>query len=205
MGLKIKLGGATVVLAAAALAVTPMAASAANATALVFQGKTTVLTSGFGYNAVPWVGGGGSYGFDSTGTTVGCHELIEVEGLSADAINQLCTITVTSGSYTNIVCGTGSTGGGILSKGDTASVTDGTEGGESSTITYGINFVAGTGVILGNESEPDGGSGTVVGIVNIAPANAGSVDAPDRSLPGDGPCVTQFLATGIALSAGASS
>jgi len=191
------------VVAASLMFATTVTASAANSEIVAFQGKTTVLTSGFGFNAIPWIGGGGTYGFDTTGTTGGCHELIEAEGSSVDTLNASCDIQVTDGTYTSTACGTGTTGGGLLERTDSATLTDGT--GETATITYGSDFVDGVGVIIGNVSEPDGGTATAVGVASITPANGGSVDAPDRSLPGDGPCVTQFLVTGIALSAGASS
>jgi hypothetical protein len=106
----------------------------------------TVDFTGSAAATVAWVGGSGTFTFSSN----------ECEMASPPEVG-VCAMNA-AGTFTNIVCGTGTASG-------TASLTgpDGTE-----TITFTITFSDGQGVVTGNAAEPDG-NGTVSGWVDIAP------------------------------------
>lgn len=178
------LSTAGALVAAAGISMAPV--SAAGVQLVVFQGTAT------GVN-VQLVGGSGSYSFSQnnapvTGTPL-CEVAFEVS-TDVDAEAEGCTVNAT-GTYANIVCGTGTTGGGaVLGAGDTATL-----GGEpeptapTTTIKYGITFVASLGVVVGSASGED--SGTVVGVVQIAPAAGNCVAG-----------VTAFTATVVTAGVG---
>jgi hypothetical protein len=108
-------------------------------------------------------------------------------GVDAGDPTGSCTIQA-SGSYINIVCGTGVTGVSTAPPGaltDTATVN---AEGASINLNYSIAFVAGLGVIVGTASGGDESPGVVVGIVQITPT-IGNCVTP----------VTQFLATGVSV------
>jgi len=106
--------------------------------------------------------------------------------------NNNCTISA-SGGYTNIECGTGSTGPGDAANvwADDYPAVNNPATPVYATITYGITFVAGIGVIIGTSTEPldSPGVGLVFGVVQITPEGGGN-------------CVTvpvgTFRATGLA-------
>jgi hypothetical protein len=147
------------VLAAGAIASAPLAASAADGDTDVaaFVGHTTGLTP------VQATGGTGSYSFVSD----------VCAGVSLDATPPeagTCSIT-SSGTYSNIVCGTGSASG-------SATATENVDG-AADTFSYTITFVAGVGVIQGGAT----------GVVLIVPTGLG---APSS-------CVTAFTPVGVAV------
>lgn len=158
MNLRVKFAGMAMSAAALALvAATP--ASAAGPGASAYVGQTTSLTP------VAVQGGGGAYTFNSL-LCVGAY----VNSTSAGA----CVIT-SSGTYSNIVCGTGSASG-------SATVTwTGPIGSGSETVSYGITFVAGVGVMTG------GADGAVV------------IVATGSGLPDTSQCVTQFTVVGASV------
>jgi len=135
--------------AAGALAISPLTAMASDGDtdAGVSQGHTTTLTP------VAFQGGGGSYSFASD----------HCVGVSSDEPTNVpadgnCSISA-SGTYANIVCGTGTAPG-------NATVTE--SDGASDSFAYSLTFAAGVGV------ETGGGSAGVVVIVATgtgAPAN----------------------------------
>ena len=181
-------GGAACVALAGIVAFNPLLAHAQGVGVIAFQGNTTSLTP------VPWVGtpASASYTFNThvvAGVSL-CAELgVDVDGDGALPEAGTCGIS-SSGTYTNIVCGTGTATG-------SASVT----GPEGYGINYTITFVAGLGVLLGSGADTDGGNnGTDVGIVDIAPNTDNHAVAPP---PTSNACVTDFLATGVALTAAA--
>lgn len=145
------------VLAAGAIASAPLAASAADGDSdvAVFVGHTTGLTP------VQLTGGSGSYGFVSD----------VCAGASTDTTPpEVATCGISSsGTYTNIVCGTGSAAGSA-----TATEPDSTD-----TFSYSILFVSGVGVLTGGAT----------GVVLIVPTGNG--------LPSS--CVTQFTPVGVAV------
>jgi hypothetical protein len=150
------------VLAAGAIAATPLAASASDGDvdAAAWVGHTTSLTP------VLLVGGGGTYSFSSD----------VCAGASSDVDAGLCTIS-SSGSYTNIVCGTGT----VFSATATTTESDGA----SDTVGIAITFVAGVGVVTGAPSAT-----TVAGVavlVGTGPGTNGST------------CVTGFDVVGAAV------
>lgn len=106
------------------------------------------------------VGGGGSFTFASK----------TCEAVDTDHGPQACTITA-SGTYTNIVCGTGTANG-------TATVTS---AGETETISFSITFVGGQGKLTGTTSDGDAANG----YVNITPTGGNCASG-----------VTQFTASG---------
>ncbi len=133
------------ILAAGAIAVTPAFASDGDADAAAYVGATTSLTP------VQLVGGSGGYSFSS----------IVCAGVSSDVDAGLCTLTST-GSYVNIVCGTGTVSG---------SVTTGEPDGASDTAGISIIFVAGVGVA----TTTSGGTGGGVAILlDTQPSTDGS-------------------------------
>jgi len=131
-------------LAAVALSILP--AAAANPEVAVFSGSANA--------AVLLSGGGGTFSF-STGAPLGCTAVDPDDGVVAS-----CTINA-SGSFTNIVCGTGSASG-------TATISDPSDGGV--TVTFSITFVAGVGVLTGSAQ-----GGPVAGAVLIT-ANSPQTD-----------------------------
>lgn len=203
------LGTFGVVAAAALIGVMPAAAAEADGDAAVFVGGATPLTctptivNGInvstcgltppspippgGTNGVPLILGTGTYGFNSTtcvGVSLGGDEGATA-GLEVEA-NTACSVTST-GTYTNVVCGTGlATGNATI-----------TEGGGSDTYTvsnYTIVFVGGVGVVVAptiTESEADGDTvpGVGAGVVVLTPV--GSAVPPPTGL-----CVTTFTVVG---------
>jgi hypothetical protein len=146
------------VLAAGAIAATPLAASASDGDvdAAVYVGHTTSLTP------VLLVGGGGTYSFTSD----------VCAGASSDVDAGLCTIS-SSGTYSNIVCGTGN----VLA-GSTATTTE--PDGASDTVGITITFVAGVGVLT------SGAQGVAI-LIGTGPGTDGST------------CVTGFDVVGAAV------
>lgn len=180
-------GGIAGVAVAAVLGFNAIPAHAQGVGVIAFQGNTTSLT------AVPWAGtpASPSYTFNThvVANVSLCAELAaDVDGDGSPEAGQ-CSIN-SSGTYTNIVCGTG-----------TATGTAAVSGPEGYGINYTITFVAGLGVLLGSGADTDGGaSGTDVGIVDIAPNTDNHAVPPP---PTSNACVTDFLATGVALTAAA--
>jgi hypothetical protein len=169
----------------AILAATP--AHAATAGAIVFQGVTTSLTP------VQTIGGGGGYAFDTSNglvpgvgicAAVGVNSSAGVGvGAQVDSVAPAPCFLSASGTYVNIVCGTGTTGGAPLAATDTATATVTTTVNASSpqsiTANFGIVFVAGLGVSEGR---------VVAGVVQITPTGGDCTTA-----------VTQFTATGVSV------
>jgi len=145
------------IFAAGALAITPLTAMAADGDvdAGVAVGHTTTLTP------VQLQGGTGSYSFASDACAA----------VSSDDVPpaETCTISA-SGTYVNIVCGTGTAPG-------TATVVE--ADGSSDTFGYSLTFVAGIGVVTGPGTPP---SVPPVGVVVIVGTGVG---APSS-------CVTSF-------------
>ena len=143
---------------------TTRAGAAAPLTA-VFGGNTTALTP------MPTVGGSGAYTFSSaTPSPQGVPGFCV--GTVAVATNILCTLTL-SGTWQQVVCGTGVTGGGPLAQTDTGFVDFGSAGfGFRYSITY-VDFV---GILIGNAAgapvfgwvvlTPTGGNCTT-GVTNL--------------------------------------
>ena len=105
-----------------------------------FTGTTTALTP------VQLVGGGGVWAFASN-----ICEMVSAPEAGA------CSIAA-SGTYSNVICGTGTVAGTA-----TLSGPDGDE-----TMSFSITFVSGTGQLIGNMSADDGPA-TVVGQIVITP------------------------------------
>lgn len=149
-------------------------AKAATAGVLAFTGQASSITCSNnlpagapgatcpagGGNGVPVVGGVGTYAFGPAGTP---WNLCELNAAG-------CTLNST-GSYTNVVCGTGIASGNATVDG---------VGGNA----YTIVFVAGAGVIV--STNP------FAGVVDISPSTGGV------GAPGSGVCVTQFDVAGVA-------
>ncbi|HXA28693.1 MAG TPA: hypothetical protein VN193_08080 [Candidatus Angelobacter sp.] len=133
--------------------------------------------SGTAAAAVLWNGGGGSFSF-TTGGTIGCVGI----DLTDNQTSTACTVSA-SGSFTNIVCGTGiATGVAIVNE----------TGGDSHTVNFTIVFVAGLGVEVGTVPPS-------AGIVQITPTN---LTPPNPNAPGDGQCTPGFTVTDISAIAG---
>jgi len=114
----------------------------------------TVDFTGTASASVQLVGGSGTFFFDSNL----CEMVSPPDAGEVSAGEEgACTLTA-SGTFTNIVCGTGTASG-------TATL-NGPDGSE--TITFSITFVDGQGTVTGNATEPDG-NGTVSGSVEISP------------------------------------
>lgn len=184
------------IMAAVCLAVFIAAAVPAGAAAVYaaqFQGCTTGLTP------VQLVGGTGSYSFSSGACSnpvtpiIGCTAVGVASNPAAGASQ--CSINA-SGTYLNITCGTGLTGGGPLAMTDTSTVsTTGLGVGLTDTVNikYGIVFVSGVGLLRGQVTSSTylSTGANVAGVVQITPTS--------------GNCVTpvqQFIATGASVAAG---
>jgi len=154
-------------------------------------------------------GGGGNYSFNApcpatdqfSGIAGFCLGVSEVDSPDLNVANEIgpCSLNAPgTDSYTNTVCGTGSTGGGVVAAltgagTDTANVN--AEGASPYvSIQYGIAFFGGVGVVRGVATgsgalagDQDTG-GLVVGVVVLTPTNGNCVTP-----------VAQFYATGVAL------
>jgi hypothetical protein len=169
------------------VAMNPMTANAqvAGATVVAFTGATTSLTT------VDWVNNTGSYAFSGS-CVLGAGVAVTVPPPS---VTTGCGVQA-SGTYINVVCGTGLTGLGLT---DTATATSGTN---SATTKYSIVFVATVGVLVGEVTSINGQAavGAEAGVVQI---NA----IPTAPNPGDtahlGACTTQFSVEVVAAGAGA--
>jgi hypothetical protein len=113
---------------------------------------------------VQTVGGGGNF----SGPVVPCNGVGVVCEIGSDG-NPIpeaggCTITF-NGTYTNIVCGTGTaTGSVVLNESD-----------DSETIVFNVVFAAGEGVLTGTSST-DNGTDLWAGVVNILPTGGDCVN-----------------------------
>jgi hypothetical protein len=191
--------------AAAAVAVVAgqaLPASAATAGTVVFDGHTSSVTCapsgttiGCPGVGIPYVGGVGTYSF-ATGSGVGgippfCLEAGFNSGPSVFVTDE-CSIS-SSGSFSNIVCGTGTAGGTATIAAGTPAVNVG--GNPATGASYAIVFVAGVGVLEGTAGFANGGSGPMAGVILLQAADTGG--APGTS----GPCVFNFDVLGAVVAA----
>lgn len=187
---------AAALIAAVCLAslVAALPAGASGAYVVRFEGCTTQLT------AVQLIGGTGSYSFSSGACSfpgsaqLGCTAAGTATTASPPVGAGTCDISA-SGTYVNIVCGTGTTGGGLTVMSDTATASPGNVVGSVDTVgtRYGILFVAGIGLIRGQVTSS-----------NHLPAGS-NLAGFAQIIPTGGDCltgVTTFLATGAAATAG---
>jgi hypothetical protein len=128
---------------------------------------------------IPYVGGSGTYSF-ATGTflPVGC----EAADLDSASPVSACTIS-SSGTYTNVVCGTGLAQGSatVSAATETIDVND-----------YTIAFAGGLGVIESTAvSDSDGDATAAAGLVDISPVGSG----------GTAYCTSGFNVIGAAVAA----
>ena len=168
------LGTVGAVCAAVAVALVPTLghASDGDVDVIWFAGSTTALNPG-----VQLVGGSGTYSFNTSSFEglPGICGYISTDTTPPEVAAGSCSVT-SSGSYTNIVCGTGSVIG-------STTVTE-ADGGSD---TYGIDitFAAGLGVVTSTSG------GTAVGVVQLLP--------PLAPPPGPPVCVNQFDVVGAAV------
>ncbi len=175
MGMKNRmklLGLVGTVLAAGAIAAAPVIASADDdaVDAAVFTGQTTSLTP------VQLALGSGAYSFQTTSLAGGAPSCL---GVSTDSLPSEvaagCTVT-SSGTYSNIVCGTGTATG-------NATITE-SDGSTENVNGYTIIFVAGVGVLVDVSGVAGGGGDDAAAVVDITPSQNGIGSPPN--------CVTQF-------------
>lgn len=181
--------------AALTLAMGPLSAKAAGTDVMGFIGTTDVLTcSSSGIvsatptctgTGIPLVGGSGAYDFTTSGLV--CQVVVS-EDVSPDATPDApppngCSLTST-GSYINIVCGTGLASG-------TANVSANADD-DDFTASYSIVFVAGLGVLSGTvlSSNGDDFGASLVAVLTLSPTAA---------LPPTGECAAGFNVTGVAM------
>lgn len=192
--LRIKLAtGLGVLCAAAALTMGPTMASAAGVDAAVFVGTTSTLScSSSGLlpatptctgTGLPIIGGSGGYVFTTNGLV--CEGLVstDVPPEAGDPdVATSCSISST-GSYTNVICGTGLASG-------TANLSSGGDPDDSYTASYSIVFVGGIGVLTGSVTANGGddNGATVAGVLSLSPTAA---------LPPTGECVAGFDVAGV--------
>jgi len=163
-----------------ATATTTLAEETGDADTAAFVGTALV------FPAVGFAGGGGNFSFASSTCT-----LASASGLGGEAgeptpdaelpPTSTCSVNA-SGTYANIVCGTGIAAG-------TGSLTEGA-GSDSYAAQFSIFFTAGVGTLLGvaTESEPDGG-----GVAGAQPVVGTAVLIPEVDpLPPAGMCFDQF-------------
>src|SRR5690348_15864872 len=147
------------VAAAATVSVTPIAASAndGDADIAVFAGSTTALTP------ILLSGDGGSYSFNTASYEAlpGLCERVSIVAVPPE-VAAGCSFA-SSGSYTNIVCGTGS----VFS----ASATGTEPAPDSACETFAINitFVAGLGLVSTPDNLPVVATGTGLGNIGGTP------------------------------------
>jgi hypothetical protein len=102
-----------------------------------------------------------------------------------------CSV-VSNGGFTNIVCGTGT----VNPASSSATVTE-SDGDVVTIDSLQIVFVAGLGVVHGNSSSTDGGSGPAAGVVQIAPTDIQSHLPPSLG----GVCTDGFTVESVAAAA----
>jgi hypothetical protein len=160
----------------------------------VFTGTTTALVP-----PVKWVGGAGTFTFAGNGTCV-FNDLDPVgEAPPPDPAGPVTTGPVpcqfnATGTYANIVCGTGSADG-------TATIKGGPEGDVHAQ--FHLQFAGGVGALVVNDhnaddSDPDGSKEWAVGGggVDITPNGPGDPTPPDPTKPDGGDCVHSFGVAG---------
>jgi len=188
MGIRAKLlGGIGAVAMVAALAATPMAASAAEAEAIVFAGVAGSITP-----PITVLPGTGTYNFGGN-----CLAGADTDDPILVSTSGGCTIN-SNGDFVSVTCGTGlAIGMNVAGFSGGASIAE--HDGETVSIQYVIVFVAGTGLELGTSHAADddtAAGGAVAGVVNIVPAGTppGNVES----------CVTgvsAFTVTGVGVGA----
>lgn len=134
--------------------------------------------------AVDLVGGAGTFNF----TTTACEGVSDTEAGGPVELPGGCTLTVTGGSYDNVVCGTGWAGG-------LANLS----GFESGPITFSIYFAGTVGIVTGSATTsgpaPEGTDSPdqIVGPVLITAS-------PNATVPPDtGDCTNAFTVAGGAI------
>lgn len=150
-----------------------------SAGAVISPGSTGCFPTG----NVCWLSGDGSYTFSATGTV--CQSTVPTVGLGT------CTVT-SSGTFVNIVCGTGSASS--ASGGTTLTLTGTTVGTVTlpGAIAYSIFFTGGVGVLIGDAGGGlFGGNSTLEGVVNIRAVPS----TPSPGAAGLGPCTPTFTVT----------
>ncbi|HEV7680205.1 MAG TPA: hypothetical protein VGQ42_16710 [Candidatus Dormibacteraeota bacterium] len=166
---RIVLAGVATGLAALTPAIMPASASASTAAVAAFSGSASAT--------VDWVGGAGSFSF-ATSAPLGCTAAGVVNNTP---VAGACTISA-SGTFVNVVCGTGTA---------TGSATVTTSGG-TVTVGFQIVFVATVGLIL--PTVPP--AGVVAGVVQIT---ANSPQVPTATPPTFGVCTNGFTVSSVSL------
>jgi hypothetical protein len=149
----------------------PLAAKAVVSDVLVINGQAVVSPS------VQISGGAGSFTFN---TSV-CAGVSDGDGVAAPTPEAGLCVIASTGTYANIVCGTGSATG-------TATIS----GAESATASFSITFAGTIGVVTGSVTDNPPDSDTVdaiTGVVQIGPPVPPSV-------PPVGTCTNGFTVTG---------
>jgi hypothetical protein len=170
--------------ALAALLPTVMTANAAAVGALAFANAGATITTGSCGPDVCWYSGSGTYTFATGGGSV-----CVAASAQPTAGAGLCAIT-SSGSFVNVVCGTGS-----ADSFGTTTVTITTTLAGTVTVPTGINyeifFAGGVGVLIGDGNSAgtiNGGNVDLAGAVDIS-----AVPSPPNPLAADlGPCTPTF-------------
>jgi hypothetical protein len=107
-----------------------------------------------------------------------------------DVVPPGCRIKVTSGTFANVVCGTGTATGNSEVIGP-----DGDSTGQK----FNISFYGTIGIVTGTVvSDPPSGIENIYGVVQIGPPGPGA-PPPDAPKVGDVDCATGFSSTGIIL------
>jgi hypothetical protein len=162
---------------AAAAALSPMGARAAvSLDAIAFHTSPAAAVVCWVGNVCP--GATGTYTFNTAGGAC--------TGVD-DGAKGTCSVT-SSGSFTSIVCGTGSV---LASSSATITEQDGTQVVVSP---LKITFVAGLGIAQGTANE-SGKSASALGVVQISPSK---LTLPNKSQTGDGVCTPGFTVESVA-------
>ena len=133
---------------------------------VAFRACTTSLTP------IQPVGGSGSYGLSTnSGSCGGAPTLCAGGGTDGTVAPPATCALSASGTYLNLVCGTGTTGG-FPGTADSATLTLGTS---SATLSYGMVFIDGVGLLSGTTTAPDGTPGVVEGAVLLTPTSGNCV------------------------------
>lgn len=173
-------------LAAASLALAPALASAQELPGLsdlaAFRGTAPITGGNLCGSAVCWVGGGGTFNFNSSLCVYASDSDLSEQDVPP---NGTCNVTVGGGGFNNIVCGTGEAFGTA-----TITATSGPDTNETTTLHFEIIFVGTVGVVVASGTESDSGNAAAVGVVQIA-----GTPTPPALGPGLGACVNTFTPT----------
>lgn len=144
-----------------------------------------------------WLGGSGAYQFTTIPGLTGCV-VISAPGTGGAELPANCHPLVSSGTFVNLVCGTGFANSGPPPNTFIVEPAMAGEGAQTSSVSYGIVFAAGVGVLVGDVLEDITGTSypaIALGIVHLSAVPA----APNPDHNKLGLCTPGFTVDVVAV------